>query len=91
MYGDYWLGMIVPISTVLREFALAPAAFSPTLVPPMTIIVWLFSKATATKCLALVSESTFLHEFLCMSYRKISDVGTSAFGLPPPMITAGLE
>ena len=60
------------------------------LVPPITIILLLFSKATPTSFLVLVSESTFFHRSLDVSYREISDVGTEAL-LQPPMITGGLE
>ena len=37
--GDYWLGMIVPIATLLREDAKCASTLSPPLLPPITIIV----------------------------------------------------
>ena len=39
MYGDYWLVIIVPISTLLKEDAKCASTPSPPLLPPITIIV----------------------------------------------------
>ena len=63
-------------ATALREDASAASTLPPPLVPPITIILLLFSKATPTLNLALVSKSTLFHEFLDESYRETSDVET---------------
>ena len=61
---NYWLGTILPISTVVSEDALAVSTSDPSVQPPMTIILLSLSKATPTLCLGLVSEPAFHHEFL---------------------------
>ena len=55
---------MLPISTVVRDDAVAASTLDPSMVPPITIIVLLFNNATPTYSLALVKESTFLHDFL---------------------------
>ena len=69
-----WLGTIVPISTLVKDDARAASTPSPLVHPPMTIMVLLFTNDTPIFALALVIESTFIHESLCMSYRETSDV-----------------
>ena len=89
VWSYYWLGKMLPFSTLVEEDALAPNTVDPALVPPMTIIVLLFSKATPALLLALVSESTFLHICIDSSYRVTSDEETPL--ISPPMVTSGLE
>ena len=62
------LDMIVPISTLLREDAKCASRPSPPLLPPITHIVWLSSKAILQQYLALVSELTILEWFVYRIY-----------------------
>ena len=73
--GYCWLGTIVPISTLVKDDAIAASTPPPLVHPPITIMVLLFTNDTPIFVYALVIESTFLHELLCMSYRETSDVG----------------
>ena len=64
---NYWFGTIVPISTIVKQDDMAASILPPWVNPPMAIMVLLFINDTPILLLALVSESTFLHKFLCMS------------------------
>ena len=55
---------MLPISTLVIKDIMAPSTPTPVVDPPITIIVVALIEATPTLLLALVSEPTFLYEFL---------------------------